>query len=804
MQAFWNDVRHGARTLAKSPGITTLAILTLALGIGADTAIFSIVYGALLRPFPYAEPERILWIDHTVPRQNLDSLPVSYPNFTDWRDENRAFAQMVAWRYNNFNLSGDQDTERVEGIRVSANLFSLLGVTPMRGRGFLPDEDRPGGVRVVVISQGLWQRRFGGRPEAVGSTLTLDGEAHTVIGIMPPDFNFPEIAELWVPLALDPARAPRENRQLRVISRLSPGVTLRQAQAEMTNLGARLEAQYPGANAGLGVRVIPLRDFYLQNTRTAILLSFGAVGLLLIVACVNVANFLLARAAVRGKEITIRAALGASRFRLARQMLTESVLLGLAAGGLGCLLAYWGLDLIVSQVPIRFPFWMKFRIDGFALGFSLLTSITTGLVFGFVPVLSSWKTDLQTVLKENGRGTSGSRGQKRLRHLLVVSETALAVVLLAGAGVMVRSFLELQRFDTGLRTSGLLCLEVELPASRYSPSQQVAFTDELVERTSRLPGVERAGLSWQLPLRRSVATTVFTVEGHPAATPAEVPMAAYRSVSPGFFPTLGIRLEQGRYLHDADGRETTPVAVISRTMAERFWPGEDPIGRRIKLARPAQESPWLTIAGVVMDVRNNWFGADLRPTIYVSSRQAPNAHMNLIIGVHAGDPLRIAAAVRHQVASLDRDLPIFNITTMERVMLESFWRNRLFAIIFSVFAVVALVLCAGGLYAVISFSAVQRFQEIGLRLALGASRRDILRLIIGEGMGVALAGTAIGLLAAFGSTRLLSGLLFGVQAADPLTFAGLALLVPAVALAACYVPAARAMRTDPLAALHHT
>jgi putative ABC transport system permease protein len=388
-----------------------------------------------------------------------------------------------------------------------------------------------------------------------------------------------------------------------------------------------------------------------------------------------------------------------------------------------------------------------------------------------------------------------------LRHLLVVSETGLAVVLLAGAGVMVRSFLELQRFDAGFRTSGLLCLEMGLPASRYAPSQQVAFYDELVERTGRLPGVESVGLSWQLPLRRGVATTVFTVEGRPAATPAEVPMAAYRSVSPGFFPTLGIRLERGRYLHDGDGRQTAPVAVISRTMAQRFWPGQDPIGRHIKLARPTQESRWLTIVGVVADIRNNWFGADLRPTIYVPNRQAPNPHMNLIVATQA-DPLRIVAAIRHEVVSLDRDLPIFSVTTMEQVILESFWRNRLFAIIFSVFALVGLVLSAGGLYAVISFSAVQRFQEIGLRLALGARPRDILRLIIGQGMRLALIGTAIGLLASLGMTQLLSGLLFGVKAADPLTFVGLALLLPTVALAACYVPAARAMRIDPLVALH--
>jgi putative ABC transport system permease protein len=802
MDGLWKDLRLGARTLAKSPGVTALAILTLALGIGADTAIFSLVYGALLRPFPYAEPERIAWIDHAIPRQRLDGLSVSYPNFADYRDQNRSFTRMAAWSYASFNLTGGQDPERVEGIRVTAELFSLLGVAPGLGRGFLAEEDRPGGGRVVILSHGLWQRRFGANPGAIGRTLTLDGEIHNVVGVMPPDFHFPEIAELWVPLALDPARAPREVRQLRAIARLRPGVTLAQAQADIAGIMVRLERQYPTANAGLTAQVIPLRDFYLRNTRTSILLSFGAVGLLLIIACANAANLLLARAAARSKEMAIRAALGAGHLRLARQMLSESVLVGLAAGGLGCVLAYWGLDLILSLIPITFPFWMKFGIDAAALGFALSVSFVSGLAFGLVPVLATWKAGLQPVLRECGRGVSGSSGQKRLRQILVISETALAVVLLAVAGVVVRSFLELQRFEPGFRTSGLLSLEMELPASRYSPPQRAAFFDDVVERTGRLPDVESVGLSWQLPLRRNVAVTVFTVEERPAATPAEVPMAAYRIVSPGFFPTLGVRLERGRYLHDADGRQATPAAVVSRTLAERFWPGQDPVGRRLKLARPAQELPWLTVVGVVADVRNNWFGADLRPTIYVPGRQTPNARMNLIVAA-AGDPLRLAASVRKEIAAVDRDLPVSNVMTMERVILESFWRDRLFAIIFSIFALVALALSAGGLYAVISFTAAQRIQEIGLRVALGAQPRDILRLVVGQGMRLALSGAAIGYAAALGATRLLSGLLFGIEPADPVTFAALAVLQPAVALAACYVPAARAMRVDPLVALRH-
>lgn len=802
MQDLWKDLRLAARALRQSPGASGLAVLTLALGIGAATAIFSLLYGALLRPFPYADPERLVWIDHTAPRQHLDGLPVAYPNFEDWRDRSRAFAGMVAWRYTNFNVTGGHETERVEGIRVSAGLFALLGVRPMTGRGFLSNEDQPGAARVVVISHGLWERRFGARPDAIGATLVLDGEAHDVIGIMPPDFNFPEIAEVWVPLALNAAHAPRDSRVLRVIARLGPGVSLAQARADMTNIAARLEQEYPAANAGLGVRTIPLRDFYLQNTRTAILLAFGAVGILLMIACANVANLLLARSLIRTKELCVRAALGAGRARLARQVFTESLLLGLTAGALGCLLAYWALDLIVSMVPIRFPFWMKFQVDDFALGFAFAISIATALVFGSAPVLSAWKADLLSVLRENGRGASGSPSQTRLRHVLVIAETALAVVLLSGTGLMVRSFLNLQRVEPGFRVPGVLCLEMELPPSRYNAPRQVAFYDELTERTRGVPGVESVGLSWQLPLRPSVGTTLFTAEGSPAATPAEVPMAAYRVVSPGFFSTLAIRLERGRFLDQADGPQTTPVAVISRTLAERFWPADDPIGRRIKLARPADPSPWLTIVGVAADVRNNWFGADLRPTVYVSNRQAPNRHMNLVVAAH-GDPLRLASDIRREIASLDRNLSVFNVTTMERVLLESFWRNRLFGILFGIFGLVALVLSGGGLYAVISFSAVQRVHEIGLRVALGATPRDIRRLIVGQGVRLAVAGTALGLVAALGITRLLSSLLFGVKATDPVTFVGLGLLLPAVAFAACYVPAARSVRIDPGVALHH-
>ncbi len=796
------DARYAVRMFAKTPGTTAAAILTLAVAIGVSTAVFSIVDAAMLRPFPYAEPGRLMWMDHTIPRQGIEGVPASFPNIRAWRERARTCENLTAFRWSAFTLTGSAEPQRVPGLRATATLFDLLGVAPLLGRGFTPADDRPGAAAVAVISHGLWERRYGGRPAALGRTIELDGEPHTIIGIMPPGFQFPEIADIWTPLRVDERTAPRQERVYRAIARLRPGATPQQAQAELAGIAAALEREYPADNAGLGVRVIPLRQFYIDDERAALVLALAAVVLVLVIACTNVAGLQLARAAAREQEMALRAALGAGRRRLASQTLVESALLALAAAPAAVLLARLTLDLILALIPMRLPFWLEFRIDARVLAFTAAVCFAAAIGFGSAPIWSSWRVGLYTALREAGAAGSGRKAASA-RSALVVAQVALAVVVLTSASLLVRTLLRMQAVETGFRPAGALTASTDLPLSKYGePRRQAAFFEALAERARALPGVKAAGLTSSLPLRRGYAVRKFTISGRPAADAASVPVAAYRSASPGYFEALGIPLAGGRLFADTDGDAAPGVAVISRSMAEHFWPGRNAVGERIKLGAPDEQAPWLTIVGVVGDVRHTWFGADLKTAIYSPLAQAPAPYMSLVI--RGPDGAGLAAGVRAAVRELDPNLPVAEIASMQQVTAESFWKNRLYAVMFAVFGAVALLLAAGGVFALNSYTVALRMREMAVRMALGASACEVRRLAVMGGMKFAVTGAALGLAAAFPAVRAMRSLLFGVSPSDPATFVAVPLLLAAAALAACILPARRAAKADPVTALRGT
>ncbi len=793
------DARYGARMFAKTPGTTAAAVLTLAVAIGVNTAVFSIIDAAMLRPFPYADPGRLMWIDHTIPKQGIEGVPASFPNIQDWRERTRTCEHLTAFRWAAFTLTGGAEPQRVPGLRTSATLFDLLGVMPALGRGFASGDDRPGAPAIAVISHGLWQRQYGGRPAALGRTIELDGEPHTIVGIMPPGFQFPEVADIWVPLRTDERTSPRQDRAYRAVARLRPGATQEQAQAELTGIAAALEREYPADNAGLSVRVIPLRQFYIDDERAALVLAFAAVVLVFVIACTNVAALLLARAAAREKEMAVRAALGAGRARLARQTLVESMLLALAAAPGAVLLARLTLDLILALIPMRLPFWLEFRIDGRVLAFTAAACFAAATGFGSAPIWSAWRVGLFSALREAGAGGSGRRAASA-RSALVVAQVALAVLVLTSASLLVRTLLRMQAVETGFRPAGVLTTLIDLPLSKYDgPQRQAALFQALTERARALPGVEAASLTSSLPLRRGYAIRKFTNAGQPAANPASVPMAAYRSVGPGYFEALGVPLLAGRLLDDTDGASAPGVAVISRSMAERFWPGRSALGERIKLGAPDEQAEWLTVVGVVGDVRHAWFGADMKVAISVPFTQAPASSMTLVVRGRTGAEL--AAAIRAAVRELDPDLPLAELAPMQQVVADSFWKNRLYAAMFAVFGVVALLLAAGGVFALTSYTVALRTREMAVRMALGASGCEVQRLAVTGGMRFVLAGGALGLVAAFPAVRAMRSLLFGVSPSDPITFVAVPLLIAVAALAACILPARRAARVDPVTAL---
>jgi putative ABC transport system permease protein len=804
------DLRYAARMLLQKPGFTAVAVLALALGIGGNTAIFSLVNSILLRQLPFRQPEQLVWVSSR--RPDSGKRPFSLPDFIDYRDQNQGLAGIAAFVNWSANLTDRGDPERLQGMRISANAFQLLGVEAMVGRALLPADDTPGQQHVVVLSYGLWQRRFGADPQLLGQTLTLNGAGYTVVGVLPPQFSFPYgEAELAVPLApdADPWRGVRNSTNfLRALARLKPGVTREQAEADLTAVAQRLRSQYPVHNRQkLGVTLNPLREEVVGDFRLALWVLLGAVGVVLLITCVNLANLALVRAAARRREMAIRMALGATRQRLIQQLATESMLLALLGGGLGLLLAFYGIPLLLALSPASLPRAAEVGVDFRVLGLTLALSLLAGMIFGLAPAWQATRVGLNEELKESGRSSAGGARQARARGLLVVAEIALSLVLLVGAGLLVNSFLRLQAASPGFEAENALAIRLSLPKAHYSNRAALtAFYEKLRPRLESLPGVETVGVVSALPLSGTVYSIPFTIEGR-AATPDELERADYRVVSAGYFRALKIPLMAGREFNERDTAETPHVALISQNLARRHWPDRSPVGAHLRINDNHQGPRQVEIVGVVGDVKHFRLDGEPAPHIYLPLHQT---HENWVVWLTdnqywllrtAVDPLTLQAAVRREIQAVDREAPASNIRTMEQYLAASVAPRRFNLWLLTVFAGVALALAASGLYGVISYGVAQRRHEIGIRMALGARGSDVLKLVIGQGMALAIIGVALGLVASLALTRLMETLLFSVSATDPLTFIAIALLLILVALLACYIPARRAAKVDPLIAL---
>ncbi len=801
MQTLRQDLRYGARMLLKNPGFTLIAVLTLALGIGANTAIFSVVNGVLLRPLPYFDADRVVTLWQRNNQSGAKENGASPANFFDWQSRSQAFAEMAAAEPYSLNLTGQDEPEAFRAWLVTAGFFQILGAGALHGRTFAQEEYKAGNERVVIISYGLWQRRFGADPNLIGRTLRLNGQQYTVLGVMPPEFQFPTGREMWAPrIATERDQVIRGSGYLPVIGRLKPGVTLAQAQEEMDGIAARLTAEYPQANAERGVMVVPLPEQLTGRVRPALLVLLGAVGMLLLIACANVASLLLARAAEREREFAVRAALGAARGRLARQLLTESLLLAQLGGLLGILLAGWASSAILSLSPGDLPRVGEVRIDGRVLAFALGVSALTALIFGLAPALRFSRPDLNRSLKEGGRGTTGL-ARHRLRQALVVSEVALALVLLVGAGLLLRSFARLLQVNPGFSTDRALALEVHIFGVARTPELKAAFIEQTLDRIAALSGVQAAGAVSALPFHDNAISpnTAFTIEGRPLPLPGQEPTAYLTVATADYFNTLGIPLRRGRFFSRFDRRDAPPVALVNETMARRYWPGEDPVGRKVS-ARLFGQVIACEIAGVVGDVRHTGLDSDPRPELFLPHLQNAYGSMTYVVRT-AGDPLALLPAVKKEIWAVNKNLPFTSTATVEQLVSRTLDERRFTLLLLGSFAALALLLAAVGLYGLISFTTRQRTHEIGVRMALGARARDITRLVVREGLQLALPGVAIGVAGAWALTRFLSGLLFGVSATDPVTFAALSTLLLVVALLACYIPARRAAKVDPMFAL---
>jgi putative ABC transport system permease protein len=800
------DVRYGLRTLAKNPGFTTIAILALALGIGANSAIFSVVDAVLLRPLPFKNPTQLVMLWENAAHLGFPRDTPSPANFLDWQKQATGFTGMAAMSERSFNLTGLGEPERLEGRRVSANLFDLLGVSARLGRTFVPEDDKPA-THVVLLSHSLWQRRFGSDPGAIGRALTLNGESYTVVGVMPPFVQLPGFEnrndQLWVPIAFPAKEATeRGNHFLEVIARLKPGVTLKQAQAEMDTIATRLEKQYPTYNTRRGAVVVPLHEQVVGEIRTALLILLGAVAFVLLIACANVANLLLARAAVRQKEIALRLALGASRSRLTRQFLTESVLLALFGGALGLLLALAGIQVLKTLIPVTIAQVETITIDGRVLVFTLVVALMTGIAFGLVPAIQGSHFNLNDTLKEGGRGSGGGSKGNRIRGLLVIGEVAVSFVLLIGAGLLINSFLHLRNLDPGFRSDHLLTMKVNLSAVKYPDRERrAAFFDEVMRRVRELPGVQSAAVAGNLPLTYNGDSMNISVEGVPDPPPDQQPDVIFRAIGPGYFATMAIPIVRGRDFADQDNGDSKDVVIISEKTAQQFWPGQDPIGKRLKPGSSTSNSPWREVIGIVKDVRQNDFVASPKRQMYFTYRQLKNIPANALVVRTSIEPMSLAAPVRNAIWSVDKDQTVADIDTMDHIVAEAVARQRFSMLLLGLFAALALLLASIGIYGVMSYSVAQRTREIGIRIALGARRADVLRMTVKQALKLVGVGMMIGLAAAFLLTRVLASLLFGVSATDPITFIGISVVLLAVAILASYVPALRATRVDPIVAL---
>ncbi|HET6850681.1 MAG TPA: ABC transporter permease [Pyrinomonadaceae bacterium] len=813
MNTLLQDIRFGLRMLLKSPSVSIVATIALALGIGANTAIFSVVNAVLLRPLPFPNPESLVALFETDLQRGLQRGTHSYPNFFDIRSQNTAFERVSTYRSGDYIMTGRGEPARLQGAIVTSDLLPLLGVQPMLGRMFLPDEDKPSETgRVVILSQPLFQKRFNADPSVLNQAITLNGVTYTVVGVMPAGFEFPiqnEPVELWTTIAGDasgqtPVTTQRGAHFLRVIGRLKPGVTLEQAQADLTTIASRLEQQYPDTNTHRGLRVDSALSALVGDVRPTLFILLGAVACVLLIACANVANLLLARATSRHKEMAIRTALGASRVRVIRQLLTESVLLSLLGGAVGLLLAVWWSDLLVALGKEDIPRAVQVGIDWRVLGFTLGVSLLTGLIFGLAPAFHSAKSELVESLKEGARGTSAGRFANLVRKGLVVIELGFAVLLLTGAGLLIQSLWRLQKVNSGLEPQNVLTFNVGLPEVKYDYAKQSQFFIDLKSRLEATPGVQAASSILPLPLSGDRFSISFEIEGRPMA-PKDHPVGDFFSTGVGYFRAMGIPMIKGRDFDDRDRHGATPVVIITESLARQFFPNEDPIGKRIKPGINTIEGEKTTmkeIIGVVSDVRNRSLDAEPKPAYYVPQTQVPFDQMAMVVKT-SGDPHSLVSAATKQVAALDQDVPVFAVKTMEEYLSASVAAPRFSTTLLSIFAAVALVLTVVGLYGVMSYSVAQRRNEIGIRLALGAQSRDVLLMIVKQGGLLIVMGLVIGLAGAFALTRLLASLLFGVTAKDPFTFAAVAVLLAIVALLACYVPALRATRVDPIEALRY-
>ena len=795
------DARYGLRMLWKNPAVTFVAVLALALGIGANTAIFSVVNAVLLRPLSYKQPDRLVIMWEKTPKMDTS---VAYPNFKDWVEHNEAFEQIAASRLHSFNLTGVGEPERLQGRMVSHTFFSVLGVEPLKGRMFQPEEDRAGGPDVVVLNHGFWQRRFGGDESIVGQQIALNNRSYTVIGITPPSYRYGSEVDVFVPIGLFEQDYQQRGSHpgIYVVGRMKEGMTIESARASMDTLMARLEEQYPDTNKDRRIHLESLYENTVGEVKSSLYVLLGAVAFVLLIACANVANLLLARSASRQKEIAIRTALGAGRMRIVRQLLTESVILALAGGALGLLLAWWGTDLLIASVPDDIPRLNEAGLDSRVLIFTTAVSVLTGLIFGLVPALQASRTDLNESLKEGERGSTGAR--HRLRGALVVAEVAVALVLLVGAGLMVRSFWRLQSVETGFDPQNVLTMQVSVAAKEGEGPRVQNLVEEITRRVQSLPGVEAAAMASGMPFT-GATETFFKVDGRPME---EGLMTVQYIVTPGYFDAMGVKLRKGRLFNDQDRKDAPLVVVIDESFAAKAFPGEDPIGKRILRG---DGSDLYEIVGVVEHVKHYGLEGEVPvdPQSYLAVAQVPDKFIHFVVGRMSlvartkGDPAALTGAIRQQVLAADPNQPVYNARTMEEIVSQSMAQRRFSMMLLSIFAGVALLLAAVGIYGVMSYTVTQRTHEIGIRMALGAQRTDIVRMVVRQGMLLAVVGICLGVIAALLLTRVMSGLLYGVSASDPTTFASIAILLVSFAFLACFVPARRATKVDPMVALRY-
>jgi putative ABC transport system permease protein len=805
MDSLLSDIRYAIRNLAKRPGFTAIAVITLALGIGANSAIFSMINGLLIKPLPFPELERVVAIWDKVPSRGVEHNEVAMANYLDWRAQNHSFDQLALYRWWSTNLTGGDMPERVQGFLVTANFFDVAGIKPIKGRSFADDENQPGRDAVAIITYGLWQRRFGADPNVLNKTIMTNGIARTVIGVLPEGFNFPKASEIYAPLQMSPEII--QNRQTHtyyVIGKLKPEASVASAQADIDTIALRLAAQYPQTNIGLGATVYPIVADTVRMYETVLWVMMAAVGFVLLIACANVANLMLARASVRQREIALRSALGASRWRIVRQLLVESLMIALIGGALGVLVAFWGIDLFRTANPGEAakyaPGWNRIGINLPVLVFTLAVSLLSGLIFGLAPAWQASKPDLNDALKEGGRQRTA--GSHRLRSLLIVFEIALSLVLLVGAGLLGRSFLALLNTNPGFNPNGVLTMNINLPVAKYKDqAQRAAFYSDLVQRVKSLPGVQSAAAVNYIPLGGANSSDDFLIEGAPEPPPGQENDGRYRVCTPDYFQTMGISILRGHGFTDADRSGAKPVVIVNQTLARKYWPNAEAIGKRMRFTGPLDKNPWMEVIGVVQDVKHE-LNLPVTADYYLPHAQDPWNAMVLVARTTV-DPGSMAAPITQQVWAIDRDQPVFDVKTMQEVRAISVTLYSFGSVMMAIFAGVALLLAAIGIYGVMAFAVTQRTQEIGIRMALGARSLDVLKLVVRNGMTMAVFGVVAGLAGALALTRVLASLLFGVSPTDLVTFSLVTLGLLGVALVACYIPARRATKVDPLVALRY-